>query len=197
MSLQPLPWPPLVTDCDVMPHIAADMTIASAGQLTCANSGWPDEGCEIINCNVVSNSEQLQIDLLPCWEYPALWLRSRAINGTPNIQHIFYKDSEIFRMKIGDSPITLNVTLIQRKKLTLGVEVSLKRRPIHIISKYFPPASTIFLSYQNAQKIISCVFYFFRWLLILNLKTRTLRLYHIEIFLSIHRSVLPVRQMRV
>lgn len=171
MSLQPLPWPPLVTDCDVMPHVAADMTLASGGELTCANSGWPDEGCEVINCNVLSNSEQLQIELLPCWEYPALWLRSRAINGTPHIQHIFYKDSELFRMKIGDSPVTLNVTLVQRNKLTLGVEVSFEIESITSLANTF-----------HHLLLNSCVpkmrtqnhLYFSRWLLILKLKTRTL-----------------------
>ena len=154
-----------------MPHVAADMTLASGGELTCANSGWPDEGCEVINCNVLSNSEQLQIELLPCWEYPALWLRSRAINGTPHIQHIFYKDSELFRMKIGDSPVTLNVTLVQRNKLTLGVEVSFEIESITSLANTF-----------HHLLLNSCVpkmrtqnhLYFSRWLLILKLKTRTL-----------------------
>lgn len=121
VSLQPLPWPPLVTACDVMPLVAADMTRAAVGELSCASSGIPD--CETIYCNVESNSEQLQIDLLPCWEYPALWLRTRLINGTPHIQHIFYKDFESFEAKIGYGQVTLNVTLVQRNKLTLGVEV--------------------------------------------------------------------------
>ncbi len=121
VALQPVPWPPLVTSCNVMPRIAADMTVAAVGQLSCVSSGWPE--CDTIYCNVVSNSEQLEIQLLPCWEYPALWLKGRDINGKEILQHIFYKDVEIFKMMIGDAQVTLYVAIVERSKLTVGVEV--------------------------------------------------------------------------
>lgn len=121
VAMQPLPWPPLVTSCNVMPRIAADMTAAANGQLTCVSSAWPD--CDTINCNVVSNSEQLEIQLLPCWEHPALWLRGRDVNGKETVQHIFYKSSDTLKMMIGDVQVALFVSIIQRSGLTIGVEV--------------------------------------------------------------------------
>ena len=110
-----------MTACNVMPYIAADMTKAATGILTCVSSDWPD--CDTINCNVLSNNEQLEIELLPCWEYPALWLKARDISGKQILAHIFYKESEKFKIKIGTDDVTLNVSLIQRSRLTLGIEV--------------------------------------------------------------------------
>ena len=114
------PWPPLVSTCDVMPLVAADANKAGSGLIACANTYWPN--CETINCEVLSNKDQLEFQLLPCWQHPAMWIKNRAISGVIIFQDIF-DSSRIAATYIGGEKVQLNVTAVQRAGLTLGFGV--------------------------------------------------------------------------
>lgn len=102
-----------------MPLIAEDLN-SMPNLVSCASSPWPV--CETINCQVTSNNDQLELELLPCYEHPAMWIRNRAIGGQLLYQEIF-ESSKLAVATIGGSKyVMLNVTVIQRG-LTLGFAV--------------------------------------------------------------------------
>ena len=104
-----------------MPLIAADANKAGQNLVACSSSARPS--CETINCAILSNNDQLELELLPCWQHPAMWIKNRAINGTMLYQDIF-DSSRVAVAKIGGSKVQLNVTVVQRDELTLGFGVS-------------------------------------------------------------------------
>ncbi len=106
-----------------MPLIAADANTVARDLVACASSSYPT--CEVINCQVLSNSDQIELELLPCWQHPAMWIKSRKIDGTVTYQDIF-ASSRIAGASIGGEDVKLNVTAIQRNGLTLGFGVSSK-----------------------------------------------------------------------
>ena len=117
---QPDPWPPLVSTCDVMPLVAADANKYAHDLVACASSSWPN--CETINCQILSNDEQFEMELLPCWQHPAMWIKNRNIAGNITYQDIF-ASSRTAKALIGGQQVELNVTVVQRN-LTLGFGVS-------------------------------------------------------------------------
>ncbi len=73
---------------------------------------------------MTSNHDQLELQLLPCWQHPAMWFKVRPIsggNGT-TFQEIF-DSSKVVNASIGGKELMLNVTVIQRDGLTLGFGV--------------------------------------------------------------------------
>ena len=121
VTAQPDPWPPLVTTCDVMPLVAADANTYGKGLVACASSSWPD--CSTINCQTLSNNDQLEMELLPCWQHPAMWIKNRAIGGAITFQDIF-SASRVVSAEIVGVAAKLNVTVVQRAGITLGFWVS-------------------------------------------------------------------------
>lgn len=115
------PWPPLVTTCDVMPLVAADVNKAGRSLMACSSSARPT--CETINCEILSNNDQLEIQLLPCWQHPALWFQNRALDGKMTYQEIF-DSSKVVNATIGGGHVELNLTVVQRGGITLGFGVS-------------------------------------------------------------------------
>ena len=114
-------WPPLVTTCDVMPLVAADANTYGKGHVACACSSWPD--CYTINCEIISNNDQLEMRLVPCGQYPAIWIKSHAIGGGVTFQDGF-ASSRVVSAEIGGVTAKLNVTIVQRGGITLGFGVS-------------------------------------------------------------------------
>ena len=115
------PWPPLVTTCSVMPLLAADANKNAHDLVACASTSYPI--CEVIDCQVLSNSDQVELELLPCWQYPAMWIKIRNISGVLTFQDIF-PISRIADANVGGSKVQLNVTAVQRDGLTLGFGVN-------------------------------------------------------------------------
>lgn len=103
-----------------MPLLAADANSLAHDLLACSSSSWPS--CETINCQVLSNQDQLELQLLPCWEHPAIWIKNRALDGTMQFQEIV-DSSKTLKAHIGGKQVELNVTMVQRH-LTLGFGVS-------------------------------------------------------------------------
>ena len=103
-----------------MPLIAADANKYGSGLVACSSSAWPD--CGTINCQVLSNNDQLEMELLPCWQRPAMWFKNRAIGGKSLYQDIFDSSREA-TANIGGQSVKLNVTVVQRH-VTLGFGVS-------------------------------------------------------------------------
>lgn len=104
-----------------MPLIASDANKYGKGLVACSSSAWPT--CETINCDILSNNDQLELELLPCWQHPAMWFKNRALNGKMLYQDIF-DSSRTAKATIGGSLVELNVTVVQRE-ITLGFGVSL------------------------------------------------------------------------
>ncbi len=127
------PWPPLITTCNVMPLLAADANKIAHDLVACTSTSYPT--CEVINCQVMSNSDQVELELLPCWQHPAMWIKSRKINGTVTYQEIF-DSSRIAEANIGGEVIKLNVTAIQRNGLTLGFGVSIESHYCGIFNSF-------------------------------------------------------------
>ena len=114
------PWPPLVTTCSVMPLLAADANRMAHDLLACASTPYP--ACEEINCQI-NNSDQLELELLPCWQHPAMWIKNRKLDGSTTFQDIF-ASSRTAQATIGGRQVKINVTAVQRDGLTLGFGVS-------------------------------------------------------------------------
>ena len=106
-----------------MPLVAADANKMAGDLLACSSSSWPT--CETINCDVLSNNDQLELELLPCWQHPAMWVKNRALGGAILYQNIF-ASSKIATANIGGQSVELNVTIVQRG-LTLGFGVSTEK----------------------------------------------------------------------
>lgn len=103
-----------------MPLIAKDLN-SRPDLVSCASTAWPM--CETINCQVTSNDDQLELELLPCWQHPAMWIKNRDMHGKMLYQNIFDK-SGLVTANIGGSSVMMNVTVMQRGQLTLGFGVS-------------------------------------------------------------------------
>lgn len=104
-----------------MPLLAADANKFGHSLVACSSSPWPT--CESINCDVLSNNDQLEMMLLPCWQHPAMWIKNRAMGGEVLYQDIF-DSSRIAKATIGGVQVELNVTVVQRAGITLGFGVS-------------------------------------------------------------------------
>lgn len=102
------------------PLVAADANRFAHDLVACSTSPWP--GCEVITCQILSNNDQVELELLPCWEKPAMWFKSRSMDGTMIYQDIFAA-SRTAKTHLGGSLVELNVTVVQRE-LTLGFGVS-------------------------------------------------------------------------
>lgn len=105
-----------------MPLVAADANKFGSGLVACSSSAWPD--CQTINCQILSNNDQLELELLPCWQHPAVWFKNRALGGKVLYQDIF-DSSRVVTANIGGESVKLNVTVVQRG-ITLGFGVSEK-----------------------------------------------------------------------
>lgn len=104
-----------------MPLVAADANTYGKDRVACASSSWPD--CSTINCQILSNNDQLEMELLPCWQHPAMWIKNRAVGGGMIFQDIF-ASSRVVSAQIGGVVTNLNVTVVQRGGITLGFGVS-------------------------------------------------------------------------
>ena len=113
------PRPPLITTCDIMPLIARDLN-SKSNLVSCASTAWPI--CETINCQVKSNNDQLELELLPCWQHPAMWIKNRDVTGKILYQEIFDAPKLSVASIGGNKNVILNVTVVQRG-LTLGFGV--------------------------------------------------------------------------
>ena len=114
------PWPPLVTTCDVMPLVADDANRLGKDLVACSSTAWPT--CETINCEILSNDDQLEMQLVPCGLQPAIWISNRDLKGNLLYQGSF-ASSQVATAYIGGENVTLNVTVVQRG-VTLGFGVS-------------------------------------------------------------------------
>lgn len=103
------PWPPLVTTCDIMPLVAADANYLASDILACSSSARPV--CNTIYCEVLSNKDQLELELLPCGG--GILIENRALGGKVLYQDVF-TSSRIATAYIGGQNVELNVTIVQR-----------------------------------------------------------------------------------
>jgi hypothetical protein len=109
----------LITTCDVMPLLAADLN-SHPSLVSCSSSS--KYKCEAINCQVTSNRDKLELKLLPCRQPPAIRITNHALSGEMLYQDIF-DASRLAVANIGGSKdVTLNVTIAQRG-MTLGFGV--------------------------------------------------------------------------
>ena len=138
------PWPPLVTTCDVMPLVAADANKNAHDLMACSSSSRPT--CEDIKCDILTNNDQLELELLPCWQLPAMWIKNRKLNGTILYQNIF-DSSQVASVNIGAGKVKLYVTVVQRSGLTLGFGV-IKKKYIYIYIYIYIHVSSVVCSYH-------------------------------------------------
>lgn len=107
-----------------MPLIAADANRLGRDIVACSSTAWPI--CETINCQIICNNDQLEMELLPCWQHPAMWFKNRDLKGNILYQDIF-DASRVATANIGGENVTLNVTVVQRG-ITLGFGVSARMK---------------------------------------------------------------------
>lgn len=103
-----------------MPLIAADANRNAPNLMACSSSSLPT--CEDINCDILTNNDQLELELLPCWQLPAMSIKNRHLNGTL-VYHEIFDSSRLSSGSIGGGNVKLNVTVVQRNGLTLGFGV--------------------------------------------------------------------------
>jgi hypothetical protein len=115
---------PLVSTCDILPHIARDASAAVADTLRCNTPRSPT--CDHVSCTVLANNDTLTMRILPCHAPPAIQLMNVAMNGTVtfNVTQVNSTQSPIV-VQIGDDTAEINITIVHRGRgLSLGVMVS-------------------------------------------------------------------------
>lgn len=124
LSNHTLATPPLITACDVVPRLAAQLSAASAPRniLTCHSS--PPPNCDRINCTVVSTNDSLWLMFLPCSSPPALLL---VVSNVDNevLANVTVDASGLEVINITGDAFPLNFTIVQHSHyLSMGLRVS-------------------------------------------------------------------------
>lgn len=116
---------PLITPCEVLPLIAAEVTRAMPDALHCPSS--LPSSCDRVVCTVLSNNATLSMRVLPCHTPPAIQLTSVAVNGTVTFNVTLINTTLDMVAQVGHHPTIVNVTIVHhRHGKSLGVMVSVR-----------------------------------------------------------------------
>ncbi len=106
---------PLVTMCDLMPHIAAEVTANQSNGLQCINFPLPTD-CSKIFCHISSDDRNVSVQVHPCANPPAVEL---VVTGSNQTTHSF-NSSGSFMVSTG----VFRVFMVHHPhQLTLGIGV--------------------------------------------------------------------------
>lgn len=111
-----------VSTCNIMPFLAQDATTAATNILNCTSSPYPD--CSQVTCTVLSNNDSLVLQLLPCYEPPAISLINTDARGSVLFNWTGDASASSVVANIGGSSNILNISIVQHgSRMTIGLMV--------------------------------------------------------------------------
>lgn len=113
--------PPLISTCDVMAEVAASLSSAPNGILSCSSS--PSPHCYHINCTTGSG-ETVLVSFMPCETPPSFHLTT-SFNGF-TFTNMSVAESSVQDIGLYNISFPLNFTVVQHTDfITMGIKVRL------------------------------------------------------------------------
>ncbi len=112
----------IVSTCDVMPSLAASATAFAPNALICRSA----QDCSGFSCQLPSNYDTLEFQLLPCYYPPSVRVVTIDIRGGVLYNRSYGSPAGIVPIKDSSATMETNLTIVQHQgRNTLGLKVEM------------------------------------------------------------------------